>query len=143
MSKVKVVCPHCLSINTIPKKDSYAKANCGKCKKSLLDTTPKDLDASAFDTLLANSEIPVVIDFWAPWCGPCKMMGPAFSEASQSFALQVHFAKLNTETQQHVASRFNIRSIPTTILFKNNHEVDRISGALSSEDIKNWIKQKT
>jgi len=141
MSHVKVVCPHCGGINNIPKKESYSKANCGHCKQSLLDTTPQELNTSTFDNLLANSEIPVIIDFWAPWCGPCKMMGPAFKEAASSFTLQSTFAKLNTESEQNTAAKFNIRSIPTTIAFKNNREIDRISGALSPEDIKNWVKR--
>ena len=139
MQKLRVVCPHCGSVNNIPKKDSYSKANCGACKASLLDTTPKDLDLAAFDNLIANSDIPVVIDFWAPWCGPCKMMAPAFKEAASNFPLKVHFAKVNTEIEQSLAARFNIRSIPTTIAFKNNKEVDRVSGALSSADIANWV----
>ena len=77
-----IVCPHCLSVNNVPQKDSYTKANCGKCKKSLLDTKPLELTNTNFDDVIVNSDIPVIVDFWAPWCGPCKMMGPNFEKAA-------------------------------------------------------------
>ncbi len=139
MDKIKVVCPHCDQVNAIPNKEHYNKANCGHCKKSLLDTTPIQLTAQNFDLHLVNSDIPVVVDFWAPWCGPCKMMGPAFEEAAKSFPLKVRFAKLNTEEHQAPSAKFGIRSIPTMIAFKNGKEVGRQSGALSAEQIKQWV----
>jgi thioredoxin 2 len=139
MEKLKVVCPHCGRVNAIPKKESYSKANCGHCKNSLLATRPINLDAAAFDNHVANSDIPVIVDFWAPWCGPCKMMAPAFEAAAEAFVLKARFAKLNTEEQQSVAARFGIRSIPTVIAFKNNREIDRVSGALSAEQLKEWV----
>ena len=139
MQKIKVVCPHCDNVNAIPLKDSYNKANCGHCKKSLLDTTPIQLTSSNFDLQLINSDIPVIVDFWAPWCGPCKMMGPAFEAAAKSFALKVRFAKLNTQEHQEPSARFGIRSIPTMIIFKNGKELARQSGALSTEQITQWV----
>jgi thioredoxin 2 len=139
MEKIKVVCPHCGQVNAIPKKESYAKANCGHCKNSLLATRPVVLDAAAFDNHVANSDIPVIVDFWAEWCGPCKMMAPAFEQAAETFALKARFAKLNTEEQPPVAARFGIRSIPTIIAFKNNQEIDRVSGAMSAEQLKQWV----
>ena len=139
MEKIKVVCPHCDKVNAIPNKKSYSKANCGHCKKSLLDTTPVQLTASNFDLHLVNSDIPVVVDFWAPWCGPCKIMGPAFAEAAKSFPLKVRFTKLNTEEHQQPSAKFGIRSIPTMIIFKDGKELARQSGALSVEQIKQWI----
>ncbi len=138
---IKVVCPHCGKVNAIPLKESYAKANCGECKNSLLDTKPINLDEKSFDNQIINSDIPIIVDFWAAWCGPCKMMGPAFEEAATSFALKARFAKVDTEAQQNIAARFGIRSIPTIIAFKNNKEVDRVSGALSVSQLQDWVKR--
>ncbi|SFV69031.1 Thioredoxin [hydrothermal vent metagenome] len=127
---MRVVCPHCLAVNNVPKKDSYKKANCGKCKQSLLDTKPMELNERSFDEVVANSDIPVIVDFWAPWCGPCQMMAPNFERAAQAFPLKARFAKVNTENEQNLGARFGIRSIPTIIVFKDGREVDRVSGAL-------------
>ena len=138
---VNVVCPHCLKVNRIPKKESYAKANCGGCKNSLLDAKPLSVDADKLGTFLANSEIPVVVDFWAPWCGPCLQMAPAFEEAALAMPLQAQFVKVNTEEQQTLGSQYNIQSIPTLIVFKNGKEVDRLSGALSAGRLQSWARQ--
>ena len=127
---MKVVCPHCFTVNNVPQKESYKKANCGKCKQSLLDTKPVELTNSNFDEVVVNSDIPVIIDFWAPWCGPCKMMAPNFERAATQFPLKALFAKVNTENEQNLGARFGIRSIPTIIVFKNGREVERVSGAL-------------
>jgi len=127
---MRVVCPHCLSVNNVPKKESYKKANCGKCKKSLLDTKPIELSGANFDEVVVNSDIPIIVDFWAPWCGPCKMMAPNFERAATNFPLKALFAKVNTENEQNLGARFNIRSIPTIIVFKDGREVERVSGAL-------------
>ena len=141
MMNVNVVCPHCLKVNRIPKKDSYAKANCGSCKRSLLDSKPVAVNADKLATFLANSDIPVVVDFWAPWCGPCLQMAPAFEEAALSMPLQAQFLKVNTEEEQTLGAQYGIRSIPTLIVFKNGKQVDQLSGALSAERLKSWVKQ--
>jgi len=138
---MRVVCPNCLSVNNVPQKESYKKANCGKCKNSLLDTKPLELNASNFDEVVVNSEIPVLVDFWAPWCGPCKMMAPNFNNAAKNFPLKALFVKVNTEEEQSLGARFNIRSIPTLILFKSGKELHRLSGALSEEQLNSLVKQ--
>jgi len=137
---VNIVCPHCDSTNRIPAGRTLTKANCGKCKKSLLDTHPIELDASRFDKHVGSNDIPVVVDFWASWCGHCQMMAPAFTAAAESFPLKARFAKVNTESEQMLAGRFAIRSIPTLILFKGGVEADRISGALSQPQLEQWIR---
>ena len=140
---MRVVCPHCLSVNNIPEKESYKKANCGKCKKSLLDTKPIELTNSNFDEVVVNSDIPVIVDFWAPWCGPCKMMGPNFEKAAKNFPLKTLFAKVNTEDEQNLGARFSIQSIPTLIIFKEDKEVYRASGALDETTLNSLVRQYT
>lgn len=141
MSKINIVCPHCGGVNAIPLKDSYSKASCGHCKASLLDTKPLSLNAETFDRLMLNDERLIIADFWAPWCGPCRSMAPAFEEAAKSFPLKAQFVKINTEEQQSIAGRFSIRSIPTIIAFNNNRSVDQISGALPASQIIAWVKK--
>jgi len=141
MNTINVVCPHCLKVNRVPKKESYKKANCGYCKNSLLDNQPIEANAQSFNHIIQNSDLPIVVDFWAPWCGPCRMMAPAFKEASMAMPLKAQFVKVNTEENPQLSAQFGIRSIPTMILFKNAQEIDRVSGALSSEQIRQWIMQ--
>ena len=138
---MRVVCPHCLSVNNIPPKESYKKANCGKCKKSLLDTKPIELSEANFDEVVVNSDIPVIIDFWAPWCGPCKKMGPNFEKSATKFPLKTLFVKVNTENEQNLGARFGIRSIPTLIIFKDGKEVHRVSGALDESNLSQLVSQ--
>ena len=130
MLKINVICPHCLKVNSIPKKDSYKVANCGSCKNSLLDTKPIELNESSFDHVVVNSDIPVIVDFWAPWCNPCKMMAPIFNEVAQKYPLKALFAKVNTQEEQNLAAKYGIRSIPTLIVYKKGKEINRVSGAL-------------
>jgi thioredoxin 2 len=138
---MNIVCPHCLQVNAIPQKDSYKKANCGKCKNSLLDTKPKDVTPEDFYQHINNSDIPVVVDFWAPWCGPCRMMAPAFESAASHLPLKARFIKINTENHQNISGTFGIRGIPTMIIFKDSKELDRVSGALSEDQILQWVKR--
>ncbi len=136
---MKVVCPYCLSINNIPKKDQYKKANCGKCKNSLLEKNLIELTNGNFDEVIVNSDIPVIVDFWAPWCGPCKMMAPVFGSVSSNYPLKALFAKVNTEDEQMLSARFGIRSIPTIIVFKDGKEINRVSGALDNANLERLV----
>ncbi|MBP6162646.1 MAG: thioredoxin TrxC [Aliarcobacter sp.] len=141
MDKLNIVCPHCLKVNAIPKKDSYAKANCGSCKKSLLDTSPLELDESNFDHVIVNSDIPVIVDFWAPWCGPCKMMAPIFEDVAKRYPLKALFVKVNTEALPNLGAKFMIKSIPTLIVYKNGLEKKRVSGALDPLRLSNLVNE--
>ncbi len=134
-----VVCPFCDAINRVELKDSAKDVKCGKCKKSLKETHPVELNARNFRTHIEKNEIPVVVDFWAPWCGPCLRMAPQFEEAAKQFPLKARFAKLNSDNYPEIAGMYAIMGIPTMIIFKNGKELGRISGAMSSLQIINWI----
>lgn len=136
-----VVCPHCATTNRIPAAKPAAAAKCGKCGGAVFDGHPVALTASTFQKHVADTTIPVVVDFWADWCGPCKMMAPAFARAAGDLEPAARFAKVDTEAEPSVAARFDIRSIPTLILFKGGREVARQSGALSADAIKTWVRQ--
>jgi len=137
---MKVVCPYCFNVNNVPERETYKKANCGHCKESLLFTNVLELYNENFDTVVANSQIPVVIDFWAPWCGPCKMMGPEFAKAASAFPLKALFAKVNTQDEQTLAQRFDVRSIPTLIIFKDGEIIYRMAGAMKEAAIVSLVK---
>ena len=138
--KIKIVCPNCHKVNAIPANKEIHKANCGNCGHSLLDTHPISLDESSFEKHINSSDIPVVVDFWAEWCGPCKMMAPNFEAAASHFPLKAQFAKVNTEHYPFLAQRFGIRGIPTIIIFKNGAEAHRVSGALDQNSIINLVR---
>lgn len=136
-----VVCPQCSATNRIPDERLGDGPVCARCKAPLLEAAPFVLDDANFDAYVGRTELPVVVDFWADWCGPCRMMAPAFEQAAGLLEPRVRLAKVNTEDEQQLAARFNIRSIPTLALFVNGREVARQAGAFrSAQDIVSWVR---
>lgn len=134
-----LVCPACGATNRVPNARLSQEPVCGKCKQPLFAAKPPELTDHSFPKFIGNNDLPVVVDFWADWCGPCKSMAPAFAEAAKSLKPKAILAKLNTETAQAVAANFAIRSIPTMILFKSGREIARQSGAMSAAQITSWV----
>lgn len=139
MTGLMVVCPSCGSLNRVPQERLGDKAKCGKCHAEILPDHPVNLAAARFNTYIQKNELPVLVDFWAPWCGPCRSMAPQFEQAGRALRGRVLFAKVNTEEEQSLGARFQIRSIPSMVLFKNGKEHARVSGAMSAADIQRWL----
>ncbi|TSA49443.1 MAG: thioredoxin TrxC [Nitrosomonadales bacterium] len=135
-----LVCPHCHAVNRVPSAKLNYHPNCGQCHRALFEAHPLELTAATFDKHLAHSGIPLLVDFWAPWCGPCRMMAPAFEQAASLLEPNVRLVKVNTEIEQAVAARYAIRSIPTLTLFSNGREVARQAGAMGAQDIVRWVQ---
>jgi thioredoxin 2 len=139
---IHLVCPHCATVNRLPAARLTQSPSCGKCKKPLFTGQPLELDAAAFAAQVERSDIPVVVDFWAPWCGPCRMMAPAFAQAARQLEPRYRLAKLNTEEQPALASRFGIRSIPTLVMFRKGQELGRQAGAMDAGSLVRWITSR-
>jgi thioredoxin 2 len=135
-----IVCPHCHTTNRLASDQLHGAPNCGRCHQPLFTGHPVALDAEAFERHIGRSSIPVLVDFWAPWCGPCRMMAPQFERAAQLLEPQVRLAKVDTEAQPTLAARFGIRSIPTLALFHGGREIARQAGAMGAQDIVRWVQ---
>lgn len=135
-----IVCPACLAVNRVPDDRLTSQPQCGACKQSLFRAQPAELNSTAFDKHLARSDLPLLVDFWASWCGPCRMMAPAYEQAARQLEPHVRVAKVNTEEVREVAARYGIRSIPTLVLFKNGREASRQSGAMDAGRILAWVR---
>ena len=142
MSTLHIVCPHCHTVNRIASERLIRHPRCGLCKEPLFTGHPLELSGRNFQQHITRNDIPVVVDFWAAWCGPCKIMAPSYAQATAALEPQVRLAKLNTEQEQGIATQFNIRSIPTLVIFKSGHEIARKSGAMNTTDIVRWINSR-
>jgi thioredoxin 2 len=139
---IKVVCTHCGTINRVPSERDARGAKCGSCGTRLFAGHPAEVDTAMFERQVQRSELPVVVDVWAPWCGPCLAMAPEFEKTAAAIEPKVRFLKLNSDNEEELSGRLGIRSIPTTLMFKGGREVGRISGAMSASQIASWVRAR-
>jgi len=138
---VHVVCGTCGAVNRVPAVRLTESPNCGKCHVPLLPGEPVELTTASFDRFLERNDLPVVVDFWAEWCGPCKMMAPVFAQAAREQRTRLRFGKLDTDAQGAIAARYDIRSIPSLLVFRSGQEVDRVAGALDATRLRAFLSR--
>ena len=136
-----IVCPNCTSVNRISSGRDARKAKCGRCHQPLFTGRPASASAKSFATHIQRNDIPVVVDFWAEWCGPCKVMAPVFERAAGEFEPELRFLKVDTEAEAELSARYNIRSIPTLLLFHKGNVVAQRTGAVGVEALRQWLRQ--
>ncbi|MBR1168980.1 thioredoxin TrxC [Bradyrhizobium sp. DASA03005] len=136
-----IVCPHCTSTNRIPVGKDARQAKCGRCRQHLFTGHPTPASIGSFVTHIQRNDIPVVVDFWAAWCGPCKAMAPVFERAAGEFEPELRFLKVDTEAEAELAARYNIQSIPTVMLFHKGNVIAQRAGAVGLEPLRQWLRQ--
>jgi thioredoxin 2 len=134
-----VICPHCDTINRVPRAKLGQGAKCGNCRKALFEAHPLALDQARFERHLQKGDVPLVVDFWAPWCGPCRAMAPEFERAASRLEPNLRLVKVNVDAEPALADRYAIRSIPTLAVFSRGKEVARRAGAMSAVDLERWV----
>ena len=134
-----IVCPHCLKMNRVPPERATEDPTCGHCRQALLDARPVTLDDASFERVTAKTELPIVVDFWASWCGPCLMMAPQYEQAASRLKGRALFAKVDSDASPQTSSRFAVRSIPTLLLMRGGQEVKRQAGAIQAAQIVAWV----
>ncbi len=137
----QIVCPHCTAINRVPADKPAKAAKCGACHQALFMGRPVDASAASFAKHVARNDVPVVADFWAAWCGPCRAMAPAYEKVAGELEPDVRFLKVDTEAEQQLAAQYNIRSIPTVMLFRGGNLVAQRAGASDAASLRDWIQQ--
>lgn len=136
-----IMCPHCGGLNRVADEKLSKQANCGKCQQSLFPGKPIEMNGEQFLRALNKSDQPLVVDFWAPWCGPCQGFAPTFAQAASNFEPRARFVKINTEAEQQIGAQFGIRSIPTLAVFQSGKELTRMSGAMDYGNFSQWLEQ--